>query len=134
MAEANDDALSWGGESDPTHVDSDEPDAGAGADSAALAPGVSSPMLVVYGVFGGIYLLYTVGWLIAALQPSSATGVSLTDFMQQVSNILTVLAAPAWFIMTLVLTVSRRSRVRVFFLVVGVLVLLPWSFASGRIW
>jgi hypothetical protein len=131
MAEANDDALSWGGESDPTHVDSGEPDAGAGPDSAALAPGVSSPMLVVYGVFGGIYLLYTVGWLIIAIRGSQTTGVALGDIMQHASTLLAVAAAPAWFIATLSLTPGRRSWLRVVVLVIGVLVLVPWAFMSG---
>lgn len=131
MAEANDDALSWGGESDPTHVDSGEPDAGAGPDSAALAPGVSSPMLVVYGVFGGIYLLYTVGWLIIAIRGSQTTGVVLNDLMLHASTLLAVAAAPAWFIATLALTTGRRSWLRILILVIGALILIPWAFMSG---
>ncbi len=133
-ADADDEALSWGGESDPTHVDSAEPDAAAGPDGPVLAPGTSSTMLVVFGVLGGIYLLYTVAWLITAMQPGYTTGVALTDFMTQVSSMLAVLAAPAWFIAALALTASRRSWVRILFLVLGMVVLLPWGFVSGRIW
>src|SRR6185312_14739020 len=131
MADANDEALSWGGESDPTHVDSDKPDAGAGPDSAAFAPGVSSPMLVVYGVFGGIYLLYTVGWLIIAIRGSQTTGVALNDMMLHASTLLAIAAAPAWFIATLSLTMRHKSWLRIVVLVIGVLVLIPWAFMSG---
>ncbi len=130
MADANDEALSWGGESDPTHVDSAEPDT-PGRDDAGLAPGVSSTMLVVYGIFGGIYLLYTVGWLIIAIRGSRETGVALNDTMLHISTLLAVLAAPVWFIATLALSRARRSWVRVLVLAIGILVLIPWGFVSG---
>lgn len=133
-SDADDEALSWGHESDPTHVGSAEPDAAAGPGGPLLAPGTSSTMLVVFGVLGGIYLLYTVAWLITALQPGYTTGVPLTDFMTRVSSVFAVLAAPAWFITALVLTTSRRSWVRIIFLVLGIVVLLPWGFVSGSIW
>ena len=131
MADADDEALSWGGGADPTHVDSGAPDAVAGSDEAGIAPGVSSPMLVVYGVFGGIYLLYTVGWLIIALRGSQTTGVALNDIMLHVSMLLAVAAAPAWFIAALALTATRRSWLRIVMLVLGMLVLIPWGFVSG---
>jgi len=134
-ADADDEALSWGHESDPTHVDSAGPDdAAAGPGGPVLAPGTSSAMLVVFGVFGGIYLLYTVAWLITAMQPGYTTGNALNDLMTQISSVLAVLAAPAWFIAALALTASRRNWVRILFLVLGIVVLLPWGFVSGRIW
>jgi|SRR6185312_27140 hypothetical protein len=129
-ADAEDEALSWGGEADPTHVDSPTPDAAA-ADETGFAAGVSSPMLVVYGVFGGIYLLYTVGWLIIALRGSQTTGVPLNDIMLHLSTLLAVAAAPAWFIATLALAPTRRTWLRVAVLVLGILVLIPWGFVSG---
>lgn len=132
-SDGDDEALSWGGETDPTHVDSPEPDA-ADADGTQLAPGTSSTMLVVFGILGGIYLLYTVAWLITALRPSYTTGVALNDLMSRISSILAVLAAPAWFVAALVLTASRRNWVRILALVAGIVVLLPWGFVSGRIW
>ncbi|WP_349899413.1 hypothetical protein [Parafrigoribacterium soli] len=129
-ADADDEALSWDGEADPTHVDSTTPDA-AVAGNAGFAPGVSSPMLVVYGVFGGIYLLYTVGWLIIALRGSQTTGVPLNDIMLHLSTLLAVVAAPAWFIATLALAPTRRTWVRIAVLVLGILVLIPWGFVNG---
>jgi hypothetical protein len=133
-ADADDEALSWGHEADPTHVDSAQADADAGSDGPALAPGTSSIMLVVFGVFGGIYLLYAVAWLITAMQPGYTTGAPLNDFMAQASSALAVLAAPAWFIATLALTASRRNWVRILVLVLGIVVLVPWGFVSGSIW
>ena len=103
----------------------------AGSDEAGLAPGVSSTMLVVYGVFGGIYLLYTVGWLIIAVRGNQETGIPLDDIMQHISTLLAIAAAPAWFIATLALTAGRRSWVRIVALLVGMLVLIPWGFVSG---
>ena len=130
MADENDEALSWGGETDSTHVDSAEPDI-AVDDEAALVPGVSSTMLVVYGIFGGIYLLYTVGWLIIAIRGNQETGVPLNDFMQHISTLLAILAAPAWFIATLALTAGRRNWVRIVSLLIGMLLLIPWGFVIG---
>jgi hypothetical protein len=129
-AEADDEALSWGGEADPTHVDSDAPGA-AEPRAEGFAPGVSSPMLVVYGAFGGFYLLYSIGWLIIALRGSQVTGVALNDIMLHISTLLAIAAAPAWFIATLALTAGRRTWLRIVALVVGILVLIPWAFVGG---
>ena len=130
MADENDEALRWGSETDSTHVDSAEPDVAAG-DEAALAPGISSTMLVVYGIFGGIYLLYTVGWLIVAIRGNQETGVPLNDIMQHISTLLAILAAPAWFIATLALTAGRGNWVRIVSFLIGMLLLIPWGFVSG---
>lgn len=129
MGDENEEALSWDGGSDPTHVDSIEPD--AASDESALAPGTSSGMLVVYGIFGGIYLLYTVGWLIIAMRGTQPTGVALNDIMLRVSTLLAFAAAPSWFIATLALSAGRKSWPRVLVLLIGVLVLIPWGFVSG---
>lgn len=131
MADENEEALSWDGGSDPTHVDSPEPDARPASDETGLASGTSSGMLVVYGVFGGIYLLYTVGWLIIALRGGQSTGVALNDFMLYLSTVLAIGAAPAWFIATLVLSAGRKSWLKILVLLIGVIVLIPWGFVSG---
>jgi hypothetical protein len=130
MVDENDEALSWGGEADSTHVDSAEPDVPAD-DEVTLAPGISSTMLVVYGIFGGIYLLYTVGWLIIAIRGNQETGVPLNDIMQHISTLLAILAAPAWFIATLALTAGRRNWVRIVSFLIGMLLLIPWGFVIG---
>lgn len=129
-ADVDDEALSWGGETDATHVDSSVADA-VETRGEGFAPGVSSPMLVGYGALGGIYLLYTIGWLILALRGSQVTGVPLNDIMLHVSTLLAIAAAPAWFIATLALTAGRRTWLRVSVLVVGILVLIPWAFVGG---
>jgi hypothetical protein len=90
-------------------------------------------MLVIYGIFGGIYLLFTVAWLITALRTTVATGTPLDDIMTQASTILAVAAAPAWFIASLALAAGRPSWVRILALIVGVIVLLPWGLVTGSL-
>jgi hypothetical protein len=131
MPDEDDAALSWDGGSDSTHVDFPQPDAEVASDETGLATGTSSAMVGVYGVFGGIFLLYTVGWMLIAIRGSQSTGVALTDFMLHLSSLLAIAAAPAWFIAALWLTVGRANWSRIVPLVIGVLVLVPWGFVSG---
>jgi hypothetical protein len=131
--EREDEGLSWDGGTDPTHVDTGKADEGAVADDAPEFAGTSSVMLIVYGIFGGIYLLYTVAWLITALRTTVAVATPLDDIMTQASTILAVAAAPAWFIASLALAVGRPSWVRILALIVGVIVLLPWGLVTGSL-
>jgi hypothetical protein len=128
-----DEGLSWDGGSDPTHIDTNKADADAVADDAPEFAGTSSGMLVLYGVFGGIYLLFTVAWLITALRTTIATGTPLDDIMTRASSILAVVAAPAWFIASIALAAGRPSWLRVVALIVGIVVLLPWGLVTGSL-
>ncbi|MCU1580693.1 MAG: hypothetical protein JWO01_81 [Microbacteriaceae bacterium] len=129
----DDEGLSWDGGSDPTHIDTNKVNAGALADDAPEFAGTSSAMLVLYGVFGGIYLLFTVAWLITALRTTIATGSPLDDIMTRASSILAVAAAPAWFIASIALPAGRPNWLRVVALVVGIVVLLPWGLVTGSL-
>jgi hypothetical protein len=126
-----DEGLSWDVGGDPTHIDSSAVGGAVVADDAPEFVGTSSALLVVYGVFGGVYLLFTVAWLITALRTTIATGTPLGDFMTQASTILAVAAAPSWFIASLALA-GRPSR-RIVALVIGIIVLLPWGLVTGSL-
>ncbi|MFM9920947.1 hypothetical protein [Lacisediminihabitans sp. H27-G8] len=131
MATEPDDAgLSWGDETDPTHVDAplvDEP-----RDATELdEPGMSSALLVTLGVFGGIFLLFTVGWIVGVQRSTvPSTGLFFT-FMYRLGQILAVVAPAAWFVGVLVLARERRSGVRILWLMLGVVLLAPWPFILG---
>ncbi|MBB4071647.1 hypothetical protein [Canibacter oris] len=103
--------------------------AGGASDSEA-APQISSLMLMLYGIFGGIYVLYTFGWGIVAQQYSylhtlSATaGGSIWVFLQTVLFWAAVLAPAAWFAVAARISRQRAANL-IALLVLGIILLLP---------
>ena len=129
--EPDDDALSWGGESDPTHVESTVADEARQEAPDVAEPGTSSALLVTYGVFGGIFLLYVVGWIIAIQSIPAGSPGALAAVMDRVAEFLAFLSPVLWFFGVLMLTPKSRARTRILWLVLGVLVLAPWPFILG---
>lgn len=128
--EPDDAGLSWGDETDPTHVDApvvDEPRNGTELEE----PGMSSALLVTLGVFGGVFLLFTVGWIIGVQRSTVPTTGLFFTFMYRLGQILAVAAPAAWFVGVLVLARDRRSGVRILWLLLGVGLLAPWPFILG---
>jgi hypothetical protein len=93
---------------------------------------MSSAVLICLGILGGIYALYTVGWIISwhRLFDNSADALELVAF--QIEQVLAIAAAPLWFGVTLLFTRDRKPAVRLLWLVIGAFVLVPWSFTLGR--
>jgi hypothetical protein len=140
--EDDDEALSWGESSDRSYVEGP-----GGASTTALADGdldddlddelpegvMGSTLLVVHGIFAAVYILFTVAWLVAvgrATAPNIA-GVSLT--LWHLGQYLAVLAGPLWFVTTIALTPVKPSRRRLLWLLVGLIVLIPWPFLVGGV-
>jgi hypothetical protein len=115
----------------------DRAESPGGAATAVGAPGAAdeepvaqtgSVELVVLGILAGVYLLYTVGWLITALR-TSTPGISIvSDFMYALGLWLAVLAAPCWFALALR---APGRRIRLAWLVAGVVLLAPLPFVLG---
>lgn len=151
----DDDALRWEGDDDPTlapgwktvgspvplvgkpdatsddSTDSldDEADAAASDTASTDAPQTGSVELVVLGVLGGIYLLYTIGWLITALRtPARGVGI-VDDAMYALGLWLAVLAPAIWLGLSFWLPQSRRARL--LWLIGGAVVLVPVPFVLG---
>jgi hypothetical protein len=174
----DEEALSWGDENDPTHIEAPQQEsagrdnepgdvpslrrgvaerrerarsaqaadavAGARADARAhrsadraLANNVDSvtepaPMgsvlLVVLGILGGVYLLYTVGWFTAATRTNALPIGALDVVMAHLRQYLSVAAPVLWFVTTMLLTRRRKPALRVLWLLLGVIVLLPLPF------
>jgi hypothetical protein len=101
-------------------------------DESELAPGTSSVMLVALGLLGGIYLLYTIGWFISWQREVYVDPDALELAAFRIQQVLGIIAAPLWFVMTILLTRRRRPAVRLLWLVIGALLLVPWSFTFGR--
>jgi hypothetical protein len=93
---------------------------------------MSSVMLVTLGIFGGVFLLYSVGWLISAFRPDAAVpSDAVGRFMFDLGQGLAVAAGPVWMAATLWLTRGGRPVVRIAMLLLGVLLILPWPFLRG---
>ena len=127
----DDDALSWGDETDPTHVDARPAVPQEATREASAAPATSSTMLVVYGVFGGAYLLYIVGWIIAVRRDTYTQGSLLSEIMYQFGEFLAIASPAVWIGAVLLLTLESRATARVLWLMAGLLLLAPWPFILG---
>ncbi len=125
----DEDALSWGDEADPTHVDAPAgtvaaPDAGAGSQT-------SSALLVIYGVFSGAYLIYLVGWILAVQRDTITLPSLLGEIMYQFGEFLAIASPALWLGTVLLLTRGRGPVIRLLWLAIGLLVVAPWPFFLG---
>ncbi|MFB2557370.1 hypothetical protein [Herbiconiux liangxiaofengii] len=101
------------------------------AEAEAASAQLGSAALIALGVLGGVYLLYTIGWVIVFTRYEVASEMTFGVFSDLISRTLAVAAAPLWFVATLTLTQRRDLRYRFLWLVIGVLVLVPWPFLIG---
>jgi hypothetical protein len=127
--ETDEDALSWGDESDPTHVEAKE--RAVAVPFEAVGPQTSSAMLVVYGVFSGAYLIYVVGWILAVQRDTITLPTLLGEIMYQFGEFLAIASPAVWLGAVLLLTRGRGAVVRLLWLFVGLLVVAPWPFFLG---
>lgn len=95
---------------------------------AADRPPLSTPMLLLVGIVGGIYLLYTVGWIIGGLNLQSSAMFLIPGVMYQVALWAAVLAPALWFVAVWLLTRRSATWMRVVGFLGGVLLLVPWPF------
>ena len=95
--------------------------------SAAAAAQAGSAELVVLGVLGGVYLLYSIAWLIWATTPAPELGDPVAQFMFGLGRWFAVLAPALWFVAVLWLAAGRR-RARLLWLIAGAVVLVPVPF------
>jgi hypothetical protein len=95
-------------------------------------PVISSLGIVVLGIFGGIALLETIGWVRGDLRlpftTDVATGIAITTVLPFIIEILgriaAVVAAPLWF--AIVLWRIPAGPRRVLWLLIGAFLLVPW--------
>lgn len=104
-------------------VDADGHEHGEGAPAQ-----LSNTALVGFGVLGGAYLLYTIGWVLGGFRLQGRAQWMVTDAMFQGSFWLAILAPLLWFVTVLALTRGSRTWVRILWLVGGVVLLVPWPF------
>ncbi|MFJ4224896.1 hypothetical protein [Microbacterium sp. NPDC089695] len=93
-------------------------------------PPLSTAMLLTLGVVGGVYLLYSVGWVVGGLRLKPLANFFVADAMFIPWFVLAVAAPALWFVASLVLTRGRAGWMRVGALVLGVVLLVPWPFVT----
>jgi hypothetical protein len=156
MSTHDEEALQWAGDNDERLSESASPkaprarrgasvvSAGKPASSSAVSGGdtagddeldneprgLSSLELIAFGILAGIYLLFSVAWLITVLRNPTQFEDAFSNFMF-VSGLWLAVAAPAaWFGAVLYLGRNAAPWVRLVFLVVGAAVVIPWPFIT----
>ena len=146
MTSDSDDALSWDGDDDAARPAPALPkgwDAvGKGSEAVGRVetdgtvttederPALSTALLLVLGVVGGVYLLYTVGWVIGGLRLKPLANLIVADAMFVPWFVLAVAAPLLWFLASWVLTRGRATWIRIGVLLLGVVLLVPWPFVT----
>ena len=129
--ESDDDALSWGTERDATHVESAVEEPASDPHAIEAPEPTNSVLLVVYGVFAGVFLLYVVGWIIAVQSIGVGSAGALALILDRFAQFLAFLSPVIWFFGVLLLVPHTKPRTRILWLVLGVVVLAPWPFVLG---
>ena len=101
-----------------------EPAASEESQPAAMSPA----MLLFVGIFGGIYLLYAIGWVIGGLNLKPLANLIVADAMYVPWFVLAVAAPALWMLTVWVLTRGAQSWIRVLLLLAGAVLLVPWPF------
>ena len=124
MAESDEEAFDWGPGTDDTAY---RPQAEAEATDEPDAP--REPGVWLTAVLGGIYVMWALAWVIGlAQQPTPQLGSALEAGMYSFGQFLAYIATPLWFVVGMWLGTQWTPRTRGGFLVLGLLVLLPWPF------
>jgi len=84
--------------------------------------------LVFYGIIGGVYLLFAVGWIVGGFRLRPRASLLLVDWMYFPWMWLAALASVLWFAAAWVLTRGKATWIRIVALIAGVALLVPWPF------
>jgi hypothetical protein len=101
------------------------------AAAEAASRQLSSAALIGLGILGGVYLLYTIGWIVSFSRYQVPLTIDFSVVSYRITQTLAIAATPLWFVATLLLTQSRDIRFRFLWLVIGMLALVPWPFLMG---
>lgn len=136
-ADPVEDALAWAGDDDPSlavEAQASRTSANSEAETAHVRRQTPGVLLVTYGVLGGIYLIYTFGWLLSLQRFIGIRNVSadpLTEIMFQFGAFLALASPALWFAAIFFLTRGQKPLGRLAWLLLGLLAVLPWPFILG---
>lgn len=104
-------------------------ESGAPDEAAGETSQIGNVALVALGILGGVYLLYTIGWIIGGLRLQVIAPALLVSPVAYVPAFwLAVLAPAIWFLTTLLLTRRSATWLRFAWLAAGAVLLVPWPF------
>jgi hypothetical protein len=113
----HDDALRWGPDDEDLNLPSPS------------APSEREPGFVLTAIFGGLYVIGALGWVLGlanqTVQPLDGV---LDQVMFRVGDFLAYIATPLWFVGVLWLGTNWSVRTRAGVLLVGLVALIPWPF------
>jgi hypothetical protein len=115
---------------DGFHEDARDGAAASEPHAAQVASAGASATLVGLGILAGIYLLYTIGWYIGVTRLVTSLFDPVSLFMFSLGSWLAVAAPLMWFGVAYGLT-TDRPRARLFWLLLGVVLLAPVPFIFG---
>ena len=126
----DDEALSWAGETDPTHVAARKPvvEDAAAVPVSSGKPAMNSALLIVFGIIAGVYLLYAIGWGLYAFTTTVPVAGVLPIIMYQFGEFLAIVSPFLWAMGAWILV--KKPVWRILWLFVGVLLLAPWPFIA----
>ncbi|WP_309129364.1 hypothetical protein [Microbacterium sp.] len=127
---ASEGAADAGAASPPTHSEERARPADETASSPDERSGLSSAALLALGVLGGVYLLYTVGWIVGGLRLKALAPLIVSEAMYVPWFVLAVGAPALWFLTTWVCTRRSATWVRMALLAAGAVLLVPWPFVT----
>ncbi|GAA1494885.1 hypothetical protein [Curtobacterium herbarum] len=129
----DDAALSWGDADDTTHVDAaHNPIAVKERDTRDPDAPETSGALIGFGVFGGLYLLYTVAWLLTASTTYLMTTDAVLSGFVTLLRFLAIVAPALWFAVVIWVARTRSTRTRLLWMLLGAVALFPWPFLMTR--
>lgn len=102
------------------------------ADGSVVMPGdrapMSSALLVTLGIIAGVFLLFTIGWIVGGLRLQGTADFLVSPVGYRFAFWLAVAAPAVWFVTAFLLTRAARTWVRVVWLLAGLVLLVPWPF------
>lgn len=102
------------------------------SDGSVVMPGdpqpLSNVLLVTLGIIAGIFLLYTIGWIVGGLRLQGTADFLVSPVGYRFAFWLAVAAPALWFVTVFLLTRTAKAWARVLWLVGGLLLLVPWPF------
>ena len=111
-------AFDWG--------ESDEGLVVEGSDVAPATPRPKTDNPVLLAVFGGLYAVWTIAWVLAIVAAPTQQASSLLDaIMYQFGEFLAIVAAPLWFGIVWWLSAGAGAKRRFAWLLAGLIVLVP---------
>lgn len=128
----DDGAFDWGPRDDSNYFDpraTGDQDAPEGGDATGQEATTGEPGVWLTAVLGGLYVMWALAWVIGlAQQPVPQFASRLEATMFSFGQFLAYISTPLWFVAAIFLGATWSARTRGGFLLLGLLVLLPWPF------